>query len=141
MEKSFYIDSNIFIFAYSDDKDNGVSSRKLLEMLVNNKISAYTSVLTFDEVFYKIKQLKDREMALIVAQSILNLRNLRFVAVNLDILNWSYSLLKNYTSLNPRDSIHLACALSCNIKNFISNDHDFNAIKEVKRIDINDFAN
>jgi len=138
MEKSFYVDANIFIFAYSDDKEKGILCRKLLEMAINNKICLYTSVLTFDEIFYKIKQLKDKETALLSVKSMLGLKNLIFIAVNFDTINWSYSLLKEY-NLNPRDAIHLACALSYNLKGLISNDKDFDNIKEIKRLDIKDF--
>ena len=138
MEKIFYIDSNIFIFAYSDYSNIGVICRKILHMIINSKITSFTSILTFDEIFYKITKLKDRETALIIIESFLNLKNLNFIEVNLNTINYSLSLLKNY-NLKPRDAIHLACALNKNIKNIISNDKDFDNVKEIKRYDIKGF--
>ena len=137
-EKEFYIDANIFIFAYSDDKENGIICRGIMDMIIDNKIKAFTSVLTFDEIFYKIKKLKDKETALMTTKLFLNLKNLNFIDVNLNILAYTYSTLKNY-NLNPRDAIHLSCALSHNIKNIISDDEDFDNIKEIKRFKLNDF--
>lgn len=138
MEKSFYLDANIFIFAYGNDEEIGNECRKVIDLLINNKMSGFTSVLTFDEFFYQIKKLKGKEKALIAAASFLNLDHLNFIDVNLNIINQSMSLLKEY-NLDPRDSIHLACALSKDVKNFISNDKDFDKVKEIKRFDINDF--
>lgn len=135
MEKIFYIDANVFIFAYSNDEEIGNNCRKIIDLIINNKIAAFTSVLTFDEFFYQIKKLKGKENALIAASLLLNLNNLKFIGVDFNILNSSLSLLKE-NNLDPRDSIHLACALSRDIKNIISNDKDFDKIKEIKRHDI-----
>ena len=138
MEKSFYIDSNIFIFAYSEDKENGVVCRKILDLIIENKITAFTSTLTFDEIFNKIMRLKDKQTALIVSDLFLNLNNLKFIEVDLNIVSSSLFLLKKY-NLGPRDAIHLACAFSKDLKNIITNDKDFDKIEEIKRYDIKNF--
>jgi len=138
MEKSFYIDSNIFIFAYSEDKENGVVCRKILDLIIENKITAFTSTLTFDEIFNKIMRLKDKQTALIVSDLFLNLNNLRFIEVDLNIVSSSLFLLKKY-NLGLRDAIHLACAFSKDLKNIITNDKDFDKIEEIKRHDIKEF--
>ena len=138
MEKSFYIDANVFIFAYANDEEIGSECRKIIDLIANGKIYAFTSVLTFDEFFYQIKKLKGKEKALIAASLFLNLNNLSFIEVNLNIINQSLFLLKEY-DLDPRDAIHLACALHKEINNFISNDNDFDKIKEIKRFDISHF--
>ena len=138
MEKSFYIDSNIFIFAYSEDKENGVVCRKILDLIIENKITAFTSTLTFDEIFNKIMRLKDKQTALIVSDLFLNLNNLKFIEVDLNIVSSSLFLLKKY-NLGLRDAIHLACAFSKDLKNIITNDKDFDKIEEIKRHDIKEF--
>ena len=137
MEKSFYLDSNIFIFAYCDDKKDGAICRNIVELATNNKIKIFTSTLTFDEIFNKITKLKDKKFALIVSKLFLNLKNLNFINADLEIINYSHSLLEKY-DLGPRDAIHLACALSKGINNIISNDKDFDKISEIKRFDIKD---
>ena len=138
MEKSFYIDSNIFIFAYSEDKENGVICRKILDLIIENKITAFTSTLTFDEIFNKIMRLKDKQTALIVSDLFLNLNNLKFIEVDLNIVSSSLFLLKKY-NLGLRDAIHLACAFSKDLKNIITNDKEFDKIEEIKRHDIKEF--
>ena len=90
-----------------------------------------------DEIFNKITKLKDKKFALIVSKLFLNLKNLNFINADLEIINYSHSLLEKY-DLGPRDAIHLACALSKGINNIISNDKDFDKISEIKRFDIKD---
>src|SRR3989344_9675847 len=96
MEKSFYIDSNVFIFAYSDESDLGKLSRNIIDMVVKGKIKAFTSCLTFDETFYKIKKLKDKQTAIGVTNLFLNLNNLNFIKVDMEIISYSLNLLKDY---------------------------------------------
>ncbi len=137
MEKGFYLDANIFVFAYCNDDQFGIKSREILNLVINNKIMAYTSVLTFDEMFYQVKKLKGYEKALVASDSFINLRNLKFISIDLTIINYSYSLLKRY-NLGPRDAIHLACALSYDLRQIITNDKDFDKVVEIKRFDIKD---
>ena len=139
MEKSFYIDANIFIFAYGNDEGLGNDCRKIIDLILKNEIIAFTSTLTFDEFFYQIKKLKGKENALIAASLFLNIGSLNFIGVDVNIINHSLSLLKE-NNLDPRDAIHLSCALSKNVNNFITNDKDFDKIKEIKRFDINHFG-
>ncbi len=139
MEKSLYIDANIFIFAYGNDEKLGNTCRGIIDLIINGRIIAFTSVLTFDEFFYQIKKLKGYEKALFASHLLLNLKNLNFINVDLEIINYSYSLLGKY-KLEPRDAIHLACALSKDIKNIATNDKDFDKIPEIKRFDIKDFS-
>ncbi len=66
-------------------------------------------------------------------RKLLGFPNLRFIEVNLMVLTTAQTLLDRY-GLNPRDSIHLASALSRKLKRFISDDEDFDKVKEVERI-------
>ena len=134
MEKGFYIDSNVFIFAYTEDKENGIVCRKILDLIIGGEINAFTSTLTFDEIFNKITKLKDKNTALMVSELFLNINNLNFIGVDLNIINNSLSLLRLY-NLGPRDAIHLASMRIKNIKTIISSDPDFDKIKGIKRLD------
>ena len=75
MEKSFYVDANIFIFAYGNDENIGERCRKIINLVIERKIIVFTSVLTFDEFFYQIKKLKGYENALLASNLFLNLKN------------------------------------------------------------------
>lgn len=127
-----YIDSNLFIYAalYSDER--GKQARNFMKEIRKGKEVAVTSVLTFDELFWKVKKEKDFEAALKIGRSFLEMENLVFVEVDDSALWRSYKLIKKY-KLNPRDGIHLACALGKGATVIVSEDKDFDQVEEVKR--------
>ena len=45
--------------------------------------------------------------------------------------------MKSYESLKPRDAIHLSAALSVNVSTIVSDDSDFDDVKEIKRNALN----
>ena len=51
MEKEVYIDSNILIFAATNNEKEGIKAKLFLKLLVEKNIKAYTSTLTFDDWF------------------------------------------------------------------------------------------
>ena len=56
-----------------------------------------------------------------------------FLEVDKNVLSMAQTLVDRYDRLNPRDSIHIASALSKKIKQIISDDKDFDIVKEIKR--------
>jgi len=127
-----YLDSNLFIYAALYDDDRGEKARDHIKMLREEDEVHYTSALTFDEVFWIVKQEKGEESALEVSRAMLEMRNLKFVEVNTSLLWECYKLIERY-GLDPRDSIHLACASKVNEEIMISEDEDFDGIDEIKR--------
>ena len=59
------------------------------------------------------------------------LPNLEFIGVDEGIITQAQSLMDKY-NLSPRDSIHVASALSRKATIIISDDEDFDQIKEIK---------
>ncbi len=139
MEKNLYIDANVFIFAYIDEGIIGIKCRKIIERIIENKIMAFTSVLSFDEVFYKVKKVKDKETALLATKAFLNMKNLEFIDVDMNVIWKSQELIGSY-NLNPREAIHIACALTKGLRNILTNDKDFNKVKEIRMIDIEEHS-
>lgn len=127
-----YIDSNLFIYAalYSDER--GEKARNFIKKVRKGDREAVTSALTFDEVFWKVRKEKDFESALEIGKSFLEMENLTFVEVDDNILRKAYNLIKKY-KLDPRDAIHMACALKKGSNTIISEDEDFDRIKKINR--------
>ena len=125
MEKS-YIDSNIFLFAALD---NGIKGKKAKEII--NKKNIYTSTLTFDEFAYKILKVLNKDDAINIIDAFLNLQ-VTFIEVNQNIIWNAFELIKK-NSIDPRDAIHASCAISNNIKTILSEDKDFDKVREINR--------
>jgi predicted nucleic acid-binding protein len=71
--------------------------------------------------------------ALDQGQKLLGFINLQFIGVDENILSQAQGLMSKY-NLKPRDSIHVASAIATKLKTIISDDQDFDEVKEVKRI-------
>ena len=133
MTETFYIDSNIFIFPAIYDNEQACKAGKILSRIENNEIIGYTSVLTWDEVMYVIWKILGKADSISIGKKFINYPNLRFINTDLNIIIKATEIAENY-NLKPRDSIHIATALSRDIHNIISDDSDFDSVDIVYRI-------
>jgi predicted nucleic acid-binding protein len=65
-------------------------------------------------------------------QKLIGFTNLQFISVDEKILSQAQTLISTYY-LKPRDAVHAASAISRKIETIISDDQDFDEIKEIKR--------
>ena len=135
-----YLDSNIVIstFVNKDNRAKVELYKRLFIKIANREILATTSLLTWDEFTYTLKKHLGRDSALIEGKKFLSFPNLIFLKVDEGVIFLAQDLLTKY-NLNPRDAIHAASALSNNINEIISDDSDFDQIKEIKRIKLEKF--
>ena len=133
-----YLDANVFIYPVIYQAETEPKAKKAKEILLNverGKIAAYTSMLTWDEVVWVISKVLGRGEGITQGQKLLGFPNLQFVTADENVILRAQRLLNKY-SLSPRDSIHVASALEKRIKSLISDDADFDQVKEIKRIPI-----
>jgi len=130
-----YLDANIFLYAILNKEEKGEKARNLIKKIQKGEIIAGTSVLSFDEVFWGVKKHRDFDKALKATKVFLEIPNLMFFDVNDEIIWTAYNFAEKYR-LDPRDSIHLACALNHGIFTIFSEDDDFDRVKEIKRKDL-----
>ncbi len=125
-----YIDSNVFIQAILRED---INSQNILKKIVDNEFEGVTSVLSWDELVFILRKFISSEFAIIEGKKFLMFPNLKFIDAKKEIVKKAQSLIENY-NIKPRDAIHSATAISLNIKEIISNDSDFDKVKELKRI-------
>jgi uncharacterized protein len=130
-----YVDSNVFLYSvlYSPDLElKAKKAKEILQKIENKELSAATSTLTWDEVVWVATKLLGRSGGITLGQKLLGFPNLEFISVDEAIIAQAQSLMDKY-KLSPRDSIHVASALSRKATIIISDDEDFDQIKEIKR--------
>lgn len=128
-----YLDANIFICAALDQGKRGEISRRILAKLIKGD-PAVTSSLTIDEVVWvMLKETKDRERAIRQGLRILEFPNLKIVSVNSADVYSALKFMKKYPTLKPRDAIHLSVSLNAGIFRIVSDDSDFDDVKEIER--------
>ena len=129
-----YLDSNVFILAALSGNKKAEKAKELIKNMILGELIAVTSSLTIDEVVWKIwKETKDRELGIEEGLRILQFDNLRIIEIDGNIMKASLKFMKQYKALKPRDAIHLAAALRANASAIVSDDSDFDNIKEIKR--------
>lgn len=130
-----YIDSNIFVYPVIYSVEAQEKARRAKEVLLKierGELSAYTSTLTWDEVVWVVSRVLGRDDGINQGRKLLGFPNLEFIDVDKRILSIAQMLLDKY-KLRPRDSIHLASAISKRIKRIVSDDEDFDTVREIER--------
>jgi len=130
-----YIDSNVFIYPaiyQTETQQKAKKAKEILRKIENGELTAYTSTLTWDEVVWVVSKVLSRDDAIRQGKKLLGFPNLEFINVDEGILTQAQMLLDKY-KLSPRDSIHVASALGRKINTVISDDKDFDQIKEITR--------
>ena len=135
---SVYLDSNVFIFASASSDAIGEQCIRILTALAKGKIAAVTSLITFDELFYKLNKLKGFEAAVLFAENFLAMPNLVLSGVNGGIVGTALAVIKQY-KLAPRDAIHVATALAHKVGAIVSDDRDFSRVVELNWLNIREF--
>ncbi len=130
-----YLDSNIFIYAAVLEKSDRKShkSRDILVKMAEGKFEGATSALTWDELVWAVKRISGKGDSVEEGAKFLEIGNLKVLNVDEAVLRYAQDIMARY-GLNPRDSIHAACAVKNNITDFVSFDSDFDAVNEIDRI-------
>tara|TARA_Y100000310_G_scaffold325511_1_gene389090 strand:+ start:909 stop:1436 length:528 start_codon:yes stop_codon:yes gene_type:complete len=106
---------------------------KLFLDIINKNFTGITSVLTWDEVVHTIWKKRGKEIAVSEGEKFFNLPNLILVDTNKNVVMNAQKLITKY-GLKPRDAIHAATAILHECSEIISDDSDFDKVKELKRI-------
>ena len=133
-----YLDSNLFIYASASSDVLGEQCLKILNALVKGKIKAVTTLVTFDELFYKLAKLKGFDSAVLFTENFLAMPNLVLSDVTGEIIAMALKVITQH-KLAPRDAIHAATAQQYSVDAFVSDDRDFSKVKELKWVDIGGF--
>jgi len=131
-----YIDSNVFIYSVVADERTEAKAalaKKILIKIAEGDLKAATSSLTWDELVWTIRKIQGKDFAESEGRKFLKFPNLQILDVGKSTIDDSQAIMEN-CSARPRDSIHAACALENGIKEIISDDSEFDKIKNIKRI-------
>src|SRR3989344_9268627 len=119
-----YLDANIFIYAATNNGEEGDICRDLLSEVAFKKIIGQTSFLTWDEIVHSIRRLKNAQIAIEEGKNFLEFPNLLLLKIDEKIINKAQELIDTY-NLRPRDAIHAASAILNDIDEIVTDDNDF----------------
>ena len=133
-----YLDANVFAFASALSEISAAEttySQRILAKVANGKLPASTSVLTWDEVVWVCRRELPFAEALSKGNSVLVFPNLKISDVTLTVIRSAAELATTY-NLKPRDAIHAATAILHGEKEIITDDADFDKIRELRRVSL-----
>lgn len=130
-----YLDSNVFLYAILYDESSNTKPKRaanILKEVEDGKIRGFSSLLTWDEVVWVVWKLYGYEYALRAGASMLRIPNMAFVGVDERIILRAHDLVERHR-LKPRDAIHVSTAMLIGEREMVSDDADFDGVKDVER--------
>ena len=139
MKEPVYVDSNIFLFpVIYEGIPKAKRAEEVLRKIATGELEAYTSTLTWDEVVWVVYKVMGYADSVEIGRKLLAFPNLRLISVSSEVIIEAQRLMEGYR-LSPRDSTHCASALLRGVKLSISEDKDFDVVKELVRLSLKDF--
>mgnify|MGYP001559115858 CR=1 FL=1 len=126
-----YLDTNMFVSAAAGDE----AAKNILLEVATGKLDGATSCLTWDEFVWVMRKEFGREEVLKESKRLIAFPRLTFLDVDPQTLEQAHDLTEKY-GLKPRDALHAACATQNRITQMISDDADFDRVKEIRRTPI-----
>ncbi len=128
-----YVDSNVFIHAALNQDQKAMHAKEILLGIAKGKMIAQTSALTWDEFVWAYEKIAGKEKARVEGKAFIQFPNLQFIPADLAVIAEAQKLREKY-DIAPRDAIHAATAILKGIREIVSDDSDFDQIKEIKRV-------
>lgn len=149
-----FIDSNIWLYAFTAHPQWGDACRDLLKKIEMEQIEGYTSPLVVAETIHKLMlfEVRDRfKIPLLSAVSYLKKNyaviptlgqfqkaldriyvraNVTILEINNTVFALSYSLINKHQLLSF-DALHAATCLAYNVRHLATNDKDFKRVQEL----------
>jgi predicted nucleic acid-binding protein len=130
-----YLDTNIFIYPHTGDDAKSDVCISILQKATSQEIKAGTSILTWDEFQHVLKKEypeKEKYKAIEQSKDLLTNSGIVWFEATKEIIEKAQELTEKY-NIKPRDAIHAATAILNGCTEVISDDSDFDKIKEIKR--------
>ena len=130
-----YLDTNFFIFALLDRTKKGDKAREIQKGILEGKNFAFTSPLAMDEVMWVLLRNNKQHLIRKTIEDIYAMPNLNVREVPSLTPLIALEFMEKY-KLKPRDAFHVAIMEHFRLKEIVSDDSDFDRVKEIKRIKI-----
>ena len=127
-----YIDSNIFIFAATDEGELGEYCRKIIELINEQKITCAASYLVVDEVIWVLKKIVGKDDAIKIIKAMLSMP-IKWIEIDRSVIIKMVNIYKD-TTLDPRDTIHVSSMKEAGLSIILSEDRDFDKVEGIERI-------
>ena len=137
--KTIFLDTAPIIYFIEAHHQFGHLIKEVIELMNENRIQAFTSVLTISEVLPKPVAMGNDELTEKFKTYLKNGQNLTLLPIT-EIIGETAGLLRGkYPHLKTVDAVQIAAALDAEADAFLTNDKKLSGIKEIKVLVLHDF--
>ena len=132
-----FLDTNVFLYAIGAESPHRGPCRDVLAAIGKGEIDAVTS----SEVLQELLHLRTRRVSLhdgIQAARSAAAMVAEVLPVRGDDVLAACKILEKHPQMSARDALHVAVMKASRVHILISVDKDFDAVKDIKRVDPND---
>lgn len=118
-----YLDSNIIIYAFEGMDATSLRGLKVIfSDLATGVTHARTSLITRAEVLVRPLRDKQDELVRVYSELLSGTKDITVQAVDVDIVDHAAALRARHDSLRLPDALHLATAIHCHCRYFLTSD-------------------
>lgn len=137
--KTVFLDTAPIIYFIEAHHQFGPLIKEIIGLMNENRIQAFTSVLTLSEVLPKPVETKNDELTEKFRTYLKNGQNLTLLPIT-EIIGETAGVLRGkYPHLKTIDAVQIATALDAEADAFLTNDKKLSGIKEIKIIVLSDY--
>ena len=137
--KTIFLDTAPVIYFIEAHDQFGPLIKQVVELMNENRIQAFTSVLTLSEVLPKPLETGNDKLAEKFKTYIKNGPNLTLLPIT-EIIGETAGVLRGrYPRLKTVDAVQIAAALDAKVDAFLTNDKKLSGIKEIKILVLSDY--
>jgi predicted nucleic acid-binding protein len=137
--KTIFLDTAPVIYFIEAHHQFGPLVKQVVELMNENRIQAFTSVLTLSEVLPKPVETGNDELAEKFKTYLKNGPNLTLLPITETIGETAGVLRGKYPHLKTVDAVQIAAAIDAEADAFLTNDKKLSGIKEIKVLVLNNY--
>lgn len=129
-----FLDANIFLYAVGADSPHKQPCREVLLAVGKGKLDAVTSSEVLQEVLHVRSRRINVKDGIVAARGAATIVAEVLPVTGEDVLA-ACRLLERHPQITARDALHVAVMKASHIHTLVSVDKDFDALKDIKRVD------
>ena len=136
---SVFLDTAVFMYARGTDHPLREPSRALLQMVAERDLQAVTSAEVVQEILHRYIAVRRATVGVALAREVVTAFR-PLLPITHAVAQRMPDLVERYAGLTARDLVHVATCLEEGIDTIVSPDRGFDAVKEIRRLDLREAA-
>jgi hypothetical protein len=134
-----FLDTAVLMYAAGAEHPLRASSQQIVRLIAAGDLEAVISAEVVQEILHRFVAIGRPDLGARIARDALDLFD-PVLPITHAVMHRMPGLIERYPRLSARDLVHVATCLEAGIGSIVSPDRGFDAVTEIRRIDIADGA-